>query len=392
MYIKILLNYIMGYVNIVVEGFFIERFINTCISKKIFFWKTNRTKSTIFSANISVKDYREVIKIAKKCQCEIKIHSKKGLPFLLNKYRKRKVFAITLGFIIAIIITISNFVWNIEIIGIDENKKNEILEILQSEGIEVGKYKNNLDLQNLINKIRIQRDDIAWIGMKISGTNLIIEIVESDEKPEIINKDEYCNIVATKDAIIVKVNAINGTPAVQEGDTVKKGQILVQGWLEGKYTENRFVHADGEIIAKVWYSKKEKIYYNQTFEERTGNVEKKYSININNFKINFFKTLSNFENYDTISTTKKLKITSNFYLPINITVNENYEKQKNQITYSKEQAQELGIETLKNKLEEEIQNKENISNIYVNTTETEEYVEVEVIYEVLEDIGTKEKI
>ena len=43
MYLKILMYYILGYVNVVVEGFFIERFINMCISKKIFFWKIDET-------------------------------------------------------------------------------------------------------------------------------------------------------------------------------------------------------------------------------------------------------------------------------------------------------------------------------------------------------------
>lgn len=392
MYIKILIYYILGYVNIVVEGFFIERFINTCISKKIFFWKTNRMKSTVFSANISVRNYKEVVKIAKKCQCRIRITNKKGIPFLLNKYRKRKIFVVTLGIIILGIITIFNFIWNIEIKGVDEIKQREIMEFIQNEGIDIGKYKNNIDLQSLINKIRIQRDDIAWVGMEIKGTNLIVDVVEADKKPEIINEDEYCNVVADKDGIIVKVKAQNGTPAVEEGTTVKKGDILIQGWLEGKHTENRYVHAEGEVMAKVWYSEKEKVYYKQNYENQTGNHEKKYTLNVNNFKINFFKTLSNFENYDTIRTIKKLKITSNFYLPVEIIVDENFEKQNNEIIYDKNEAKEIGIKELKSKLEEQIENKENISNIYINTVESEEYIEVEVIYEVLESIGTKEKL
>ena len=392
MYIKILIYYILGYVNIVVEGFFIERFINTCISKKIFFWNTNRMKSTVFSANIGVRNYKEVVKIAKKCQCKIRITNKKGIPFLLNKYRKRKIFVVTLGIIILGIITIFNFIWNIEIKGVDEIKQREIMEFIQNEGIDIGKYKNNIDLQSLINKIRIQRDDIAWVGMEIKGTNLIVDVVEADKKPEIINEDEYCNVVADKDGIIVKVKAQNGTPSVEEGTTVKKGDILIQGWLEGKHTENRYVHAEGEVMAKVWYSEKEKVYYKQNYENKTGNHEKKYTLNVNNFKINFFKTLSNFENYDTIRTIKKLKITSNFYLPVEIIVDENFEKQNNEIIYDKNEAKEIGIKELKSKLEEQIENKENISNIYINTVENEEYIEVEVIYEVLESIGTKEKL
>lgn len=276
--------------------------------------------------------------------------------------------------------------------GVDENMQKEILEIIQNEGVEVGKYKGNIDVQSLINKIRIAKEDVAWVGMEIKGTNLVIDVVEADKKPEIIDESDICNIVANKDGIVTKVEAQNGTPIVNVGDMVKKGDILVQGWIEGKYTDNRYVHAEGDIMAKVWYSDKEKVYYNQTYENHTGNKEKKYSINIKNFKINFFKTLSKFENYDTISTVKKLKLTSNFYLPMEIVVNENAEKQKTQVVYDKNTAKEIGIKDLKNKLEEQIKNKDNISNIYINSNETDEYIEVEVIYEVLESIGTKEKI
>ena len=276
--------------------------------------------------------------------------------------------------------------------GVDEDKQNEIINIIKDEGVDVGKFKYKVNTQNLINKIRIARDDVAWVGMEVKGTNLIVRVAEADTKPEIIDESEYCNIVAKKDGIITKVEAQNGTPNVNIGDTVKKGDVLIQGWIEGKYTDNRFVHAEGQIMAKVWYSAKEKIYYKQHYENQTGNKEKKYSININNFKINFFKTLSKFENYDTISTIKKLKIASDFYLPIEIVVNENFEKQQNQVVYDKNEAKEVGIKNLKNKLEEQIHNKENISNIYVNTNETGEYIEVEVIYEVLESIGTKEKL
>lgn len=390
MYIKILISYILGYVNIVVEGFFIEKFINTCISKRIFFWNTKRSKSTLFSANIGIRNFKEVAQIAKKCKCKIKINSKNGFPFLLNKYRKRKFFAISLGVVIASIIIVSNFIWNIEITGIeDENIKTEIIEIIKKEGVEVGKYKKNINLQNLINKIRIDRNDIAWVGMKIKGTNLIIQLVPADEKPEIIDENEYCNIVATKDGIVTKVQAQNGTPVVKEGDVVKKGDVLIKGEIEGKYTERRLVHSQGDVTAKVWYTATEKVYYNQIIDNQTGNNEKKYTIKINNFQINLFKTLSKFKNYDTIRTIKKLKITSNFYLPIEVITNENYEKQISEISYDKNEAKEIGINLAKNKLNEQID--KNIINTYIKFEEKDEYIEVEVIYEVLESIGTKEK-
>lgn len=162
--------------------------------------------------------------------------------------------------------------------------------------------------------------------------------------------------------------------------------------MEGKYTGTRYVHAVGDVTAKVVYTEKERVYYKQTIKKQTGNKEKKYTLNINNFAINFYKKLSKFEIYDTICTEKKLKISSNFYLPIKFIIKENFEKLENQKTYTKEEATEIGVTEISNKLNKRIGNEKDIVNKYINTNESEEYIDIEVIYEVLENIGTEEKI
>ena len=244
----------------------------------------------------------------------------------------------------------------------------------------------------MINRLRLERDDIAWVGIEIKGTNLIIKIVEADLKPEIINEDEYCNITAKKPAMILKVNAQNGTPLVKEGDVVKQGTILIGGWMEGKYTGTRYVHAQGEVLAKVWYTNKQKIYLKETKKEETGASENKYSVNVNNFKINFYKTLSKFENYDTINENKKLKLLSNFYLPIEIIKKTNYEYKYEEKIYTEEELAKLTEEKIEKDLDEKVSQKENIINKQTNIYPNEDYIEVEVIYEVLENIGSEDKI
>ena len=392
MYIKILLNYLFGYVNIVVEGFFVERFINICISKNILLWKIKRDKSTIIYTRVGIHDFKNVAQIAKQTKCKIKIQSKRGLPFVFNKYKKRKIFALLLLIIIVSIISLSNFVWNIEITGAENINKEEFLQLVNDEGLSIGKRKNDINTREIINKIRLERKDIAWIGIDIQGTNAIIRVIEADSKPEIINEDEYCNIVSDKDASIVKVNAQNGTPMVQEGDVVKKGTVLIAGWLEGKYTGTRYVHSEGTIEAKIWYSHKERIYFNQTLEEKTGNEESKYDIVINNFKINLYKKLPNFQKYDTIVENKKLKLFSNLYLPVELIKNNYIEIQEKQVNYTLDEAKEIGIDKCKQELDKQVIEKENLVNEYINIDPQENYVDVEIIYEVKENIGTKEKI
>ena len=337
MLLKIWLNYLIGYVNIKVESYFLERFINICISKNILLWNIKRKKSSILYANISIKDYKKLKQIAKKTKSKIKIENKKGLPFILHKYRKRKIFLGLLIIIILGLIATSNFIWNIEIRGNTEISKDEIIEELKQEGLKLGTNKNKIDTNLIINKIRLNRDDIAWIGINLKGTNAIVEIKETDKAPEIINENEYCNIVSDKTAMITKINVQNGTSQVTAGDIVKPGDVLVAGYLEGKFTGIRYVHSKADIEAKVWYTKKEKFYLTQEIQVPTGATEEKYTLNINNFKINLYKTLSKFENYDTINENKKLMLFSNFYLPIEIIKTTNYEYEKQDKTYTEEE-------------------------------------------------------
>lgn len=392
MYLKVLLNYILGYLNIEIEGYYIEKFINLCNNKKIALWNLKREKTTILNANIGITDFKEIRKILKKTKCRVKIKNKKGLPFIFNKYKKRKIFLLLLAICIATIIALSNFIWNIEITGTNKINKDEIMQILEEADFKIGTLKSKADTKEAINKIRLERDDVAWVGIDIKGTNAVVEIVEADEKPEIINEEEYCNLVASRDGIISKVNAANGTPLVKEGDVVKKGDILVAGWLEGKYTGTRYVHATGSVEARVWYSQKEKVPLKQIEKEYTGKTETKYSLNINNFKINLYKRLSNFEKYDTIEEYKKLQLFSDFYLPFGLTKITNKEYNEKEIILQKEDAKNQAVNLAEEKINEQIKDKSKILNKQIKVNNTDEYIEVEVVYEVLETIETKEKI
>ena len=392
MLFRILINYLIGYLRIAVEGYYIERFINICKNEKIAVWYLKRDKDVNLFLNVGLKDYKRALKIAKKTKCRVKIQKKKGVPFILNRYKKRKIFGIFLMIIIAATLFSSNFVWNIEIQIENGESIDNIIQDLEETGLKQGEWKNKINTKEIINKIRLKRKDIAWMGIELKGTNAIVKIAKADEKPKIIDENEYCNIIADKTGVVTKINAQNGTAVAKVGDTITKGTPLINGWLEGKYTGIRYVHAKGEIEAKVWHTKSTKIFFNQTQKEETGNQENKYTIKFNNFKINLQKKLSKFEIYDTIISENKFRIFSNFYLPISIEKTTYKEQKEKQVSYTLEQAKNIGIEQLQKELDEEIENKENIVNKNINFYEKEKYVEVYVTYEVLENIGTEEKI
>ena len=392
MFIKIIFSYILGFLKISVKGYYIERFINICKNNKITIWNLKRKDNIELNLNVRKKEFKEICKIAKKTGCKVKIKNKKGIPFLLHRYKKRKIFLIFLIFIILLIGLSSCFVWNVEIEEENGYELENIREDIEKAGLKSGVFKGKINTKEIINKIRLERKDIAWMGIELKGTNAIVKLVKSDEKPEIINEDEYCNIISDKEGIITKISVQNGTANVKVGDTVNIGDVLVNGWIEGKFTGIRYVHSLAEIEAKVWYTESIKIPYNATETKYTENEEEKYGIKFNNFQINFTKKYSKFKIYDTIETENKIKLFSDFYLPISIVKTTYKEQEKVEKTYTVEEAKNIGIKQLEEKLDGKIENKDNIVNKNINTYEQADGVLVYVTYEVLENIGTNEKI
>lgn len=307
------------------------------MSKRIILLESFREKSTILKAKILKSEFRNIRNIAKKTKCKVEIEKKYGLPFLLNRYKKRKIFAITTLVIAIFILGLSNFVWNIELEGNVKLNQEELLSSLYQKGLKIGILKYKIDKEKIINQIRLENEEIAWIGIDIDGTNAKVKIVEATEKPEIIDKNEICNIVSEDSGIVSKIIVQNGTARVNVGDEVKEGDLLVEGVMQGKYTGDRFVHAEAEIFVKKYYEKEKKEEFVQQVEEETGNKEERAEIYINNFKINFNKGVSKFKNYDTIKASKKIKLFSNFYIPVEIIKITNIEKNILSKKYSNEE-------------------------------------------------------
>ena len=392
MYIKLLIRLIVGYVRIEVEGYYIERFINICTNKKILIWNLKREKGVKLYLSIGINDFKKLSAIARKTNCKVKIMRKRGVPFLLNRYKKRKLFAIFLILILALIFTSSRYVWNVDISIKDNLELENISKDIENLGITRGIPKNRIDTEKVINELRLQRDDIAWVGIDIVGTSVKINIVKADKSPDIIKNTDYCNIVAKKAGTIQKITAQNGTAVVNVGDTVQKGDILIAGYMEGKYTDTRYVHSLGEVDAIILYEKSKEVRFNQDIYHYTGNEEDKYEISFNTWKIKLYKNFSKFNLYEITTEEKNIKLLDNFYLPISIKKITNKEQTKENKTYSIEEAVDIGEKELSPEIEKEIENKDMIIDKNVKKEEYENSVIVTVIYSVLENIGENQKI
>lgn len=89
----------MDIINVKIEGYSIERFMNKCVNNK-FYSGYKKRKSTIAYMNVGMKDFETLCNFAPRYSVPNTSSAQKRLPFVLQKYKKRKIFFITILLII----------------------------------------------------------------------------------------------------------------------------------------------------------------------------------------------------------------------------------------------------------------------------------------------------
>src|SRR5690554_4490010 len=156
MFFYVLWNYLIGYVVIRVEGLSLEKFINLTVSRGIHLWGINRQNYTTLTAKISIKGFRQLHGISHKIRCRIRIVDKRGLPFILFRYRHRKMLAAGLILFLFIIYGLSSFVWTVEVEGAEEINPQKVLSELESLGVQAGVLKSDIDSLWIENQLIIR--------------------------------------------------------------------------------------------------------------------------------------------------------------------------------------------------------------------------------------------
>jgi len=256
-----IINWIKGYITVEVEGLFLEKFTNFCISNQISFWNVVKISNTKIKLTTDIKGFKKMRKYARKTRCKMKLLKRNGVPFKVFRYRKRKWFIVGIIMFLLTLKVVSSMVWNINIIGNENISEKELLIQLESLGLTKGKFKKSIDTFYINYKMMIEREDLSFITIGFDGINANVEIKEKKIKPEVEPKDQPTNIIADKTGIIAKINVLSGLKKVNVGDTVMPGDILVEGIVEmiKQPEKTQYVHSEAEITARIWYEEEQKM-------------------------------------------------------------------------------------------------------------------------------------
>lgn len=280
-----IINFLRGYVVICAEGVFIERFINICLRRNLLLWEIKKTGKERMVAKMTIDAFFCIRPIARRTRTKVRITGREGLPFIIHRYRKRKLALTGIVLFITLLWYTSGHIMGITIYGNERISTENILSVMAEQGISAGAPISRLDRDYLHNRLISEIDELAWVGINRKGSRIYVEVVERlNPKPKVA-KETPCNLVAENDGIIESIYARSGQTMVKVGEGVKKGEVLVSGIVDNGAMGFRLLHAYGDVYATTTYTATREYPLEYQEKEYTGKDKKRFKISILGYTI-----------------------------------------------------------------------------------------------------------
>lgn len=137
-------------------------------------------------------------------------------------------------------------IWRIEITGAGPYI-GEVRAFLREENICEGCLIRRIDPQSLSEKLTFRLPRVAWVRVSLCGLTLSVEITQGVPAPDTHSSSGNGHIIADRDCVIEALHVYAGTAAVQTGDAVKAGDVLIYGHERAQNGTLRPVRARGKI-------------------------------------------------------------------------------------------------------------------------------------------------
>lgn len=310
-----------GYVRVRLTGRSPERFFNLCRSSKILLWNIACEKEE-YRFFLLLPDFYRIRPFARKAGVRVRIQEKLGLPFFLYRNRKRKLFAVGAASFFLLLFVLSHFIWNISFSGnllfTDDMLTGQLREI----GVCYGMPKRGVDCDRIEEELRSRCPRIVWVSAHVSGTRLQIRIRENETADGIpLREESPRNLVAETAGTVVSILVRAGKAAVQPGDEVEKGQILVEGMLpvtndSGEVERTLFVRADADIRLRTTKIYREWVPHFQTVRSYTGKKQRGFRLRAGAVDILAMPPLAGKRNWDLTGVSRQIVLFGDFFLPV----------------------------------------------------------------------------
>ena len=353
-----LMNLIRGVVVLRLTGPFPERLINLCAQAGIEFWAMEWLDERTVRFATRRHTLGWLRELAQDAGYEAVKESSRGLPDFLGRFRARYAFLIGLAFALCAVSVLSRFVLTVEVSGNERVPTAVILSQLRRLGVRPGVYGPSLNRKQLVQEALLELEDLSWMAINLHGTRVEVIVREAVKQPKRLDESGYFDVVSQADGIVTHVEAEQGEAAVQEGDVVAKGDVLISGIVTmepPQYSDMPTLqyrtHARGRVWARTWRVLTAAIPVETEVKDYTGAKKSVWAINFFGRRVKIFgNTGISWPMYDKMTTVRQASLPSGRPLPLSLVQETFQEYAPRRVEVDRDAAQALLEEQLQKQL------------------------------------------
>lgn len=226
----------------------IPRFIQSLNDAGIELWDVTQTDTIKISLRVAANRISDVQRIAEKQGAQVQIQGSQGLLWPVKRILKRPILILTALIMIVLTFWLPGRIFFVEVEGNSTIPARYILEKAESVGLGFGASRAEVRSEKLKNALLEQIPQLQWVGVNTRGCIATISVREKSVVEENAAAPQIASIVAARDGILLSSTVLRGRQLCNVGQAVKKGDVLVSGYLEhGTITQG--CAADAEILA-----------------------------------------------------------------------------------------------------------------------------------------------
>lgn len=168
----------MGSKTFFVEGLNFNKFIKNVIKSGVKILQLDKVTYNTFYVTIYAKNEKQFLSLCRANNQKVSENKLPAKQFFLRKIRSNIALFVAVILVGIVALASSFFVFKVEVLGLENVDKTEVIRVLNENGFRAGKVKKSYDLSG-INRLLVGKlDGISFASAVIVGNTLVLNVHE----------------------------------------------------------------------------------------------------------------------------------------------------------------------------------------------------------------------
>ena len=285
-------RFVTGWAVVELAGDRPERALGAAAEVGIDFWDVTAPENFRLTLRVAYRNAAALCELARRLGLDGRVLCAGGLPLAWERVRRRRALLAGLALCVLALMASRLFIWRVEIRDTAGLSESVLRETLRECGVEVGCFWPGFSQDLTRNALLRRLPELRWATVNIRGGRAEVILRAAREAPTLEAEDECADIVARRGGYITRVEALRGTAAVEPGQTVLPGELLISGEAQGRYRSHGAARAIGTVWARTWYELSA-VAPSEPLQAECGRcLSTRRALVFGKFRINFYKGYS----------------------------------------------------------------------------------------------------